>query len=484
MQKMKKSKLWRRAAGILAAAVIVIMGILFFESRRVTDVSASVPEETADVPDNPGCGLYHIYGFTVGEDNTEKLRLMEEDRSSLCLLELNLRKYRDEDLPKKALRQIDDLLSSVNGTGKKFIVRFLYDWDGTASLTEPDSIEIILRHMEQAGPLLVKNEDNIYTMQGLFTGNWGEMNGSRFSDEKSLRALFEKLKDVTKGKIRLSVRTPQQWRIIQGVSEDDLADGALEELAEESNLGLFNDGLTGSATDYGTYAADPSGLYESRTDKGLKKFSLRDFDPEESWPRDPELAFQETVCRAQPCGGEAIHVCEWNDLTQAIRSFRRMHISYLDADYDSSVWEKWAAQAVSEEGVFDGLRGDDYIRAHLGYRYVLKDASLRYSRLRNTISFSLSVANKGFAPSYEEMTANIRLLDDDGNTVRKTQVPFDTGKLPGGVEDQKTEVLKGKIPAKGLRDGTYYMSVEFTDQDGNTIRTGNRGALFGTVAAW
>lgn len=470
--KKKNHRKLLRCLSILLAAVLIIMAYSFLDSRRVNNVSVSVPEETAEILVNPDCGIYHLYGFTIGDENEAKLQTMKTDSSAtLCLIELNLRAYRDRDLPQSALTQIDDILSSLDGTGKREVVRFLYDWDGDASLTEPDSIDIILRHMEQVGPILLENRESIYTMQGLFTGNWGEMNGSRFSDEESLRTLASKLEEVTEGKIRLSVRTPQQWRIVNNISKDDLTKSTLQKIAGKSKFGLFNDGLTGSATDYGTYAADSSGLYESKSDEEEQIIDFSDFEPDEIWPRDAELAFQDILGTYQPNGGEAIHVSEWNDAAQAIRSFRRMHISYLNADYDSAVWEKWASQTVTEEGVFSGVNGEDYIRAHLGYRYVLTDADLQYNLLGNTISFSISVQNKGFAPSYADITAHVLLLDKSGKIIREKEVAFDEAPL------------KGKISAAGLRDGQYRIAVNFTDENGNIVRTANADTVFGTVTA-
>lgn len=473
---MKKHRIIIRCITIFLAAVLIIMAYSFLGDRRVSKISVSVPEETAEVLVNPGCGIYHIYSFRPGDDGKVQAQSIismakKDETSSLCLLEFNLKKFRDGDLSQEALSQISNLLTELGKTDRKIILRFLYDWDGTASLTEPDSIDIILRHMEQVGPIVLENRDSIYTMQGLFTGNWGEMNGSRFGDEESLRTLADKLKEVTEGKIRLSVRTPRQWRIVSNILRDDLTEARLRKLSGTSQFGLFNDGLTGSATDYGTYAADSTGLYESKTDEELQTINFGSFEPDTSWPRDAELAFQDILGSCQPNGGEAIHVSEWNDLTQAIRSFRRMHISYLNADYDSAVWEKWASETVSEEGVFDGVNGEDYIRAHLGYRYVLTDADLHYSWLNNTISFSVSIQNKGFAPSYSAITAHVLLLDEEGKTVREEEVPFD--KSPIG----------GKISAKGLRNGQYRAVVNFTNDDGDSIRLGNESSLIGTVTA-
>ncbi len=55
---------------------------------------------------------------------------------------------------------------------KKWIVRFLYDW-GENEQYEPENLDIILQHMEQAGDVIREYHSCIYTLQGLFIGNWG-----------------------------------------------------------------------------------------------------------------------------------------------------------------------------------------------------------------------------------------------------------------------------------------------------------------------
>ena len=38
---------------------------------------------------------------------------------------------------------------------------------------EPENLDIILQHMEQVGDVIREYHSRIYTLQGLFIGNWG-----------------------------------------------------------------------------------------------------------------------------------------------------------------------------------------------------------------------------------------------------------------------------------------------------------------------
>ena len=51
-------------------------------------------------------------------------------------------------------------------------------------------------------------------MQGIFVGNWGEMNNTTHIGNGEMETLIQKLDNVIDPSIFLSVRTPAQWRTI------------------------------------------------------------------------------------------------------------------------------------------------------------------------------------------------------------------------------------------------------------------------------
>ena len=133
-------------------------------------------------------------------------------------------------------------------------LRFLYDWDGIAQTTEPNSLDLILTHMDQVSTLVNQHCDSVYIMQGIFIGNWAEMHHSNFMDDRSVKTLIHHLNEVIDPSIYLSVRTPSQWRMINEVYDLPAqfpAFGAGTSLM--GRLGFFNDGILGSESDLGTY---------------------------------------------------------------------------------------------------------------------------------------------------------------------------------------------------------------------------------------
>ena len=65
-----------------------------------------------------------------------------------------------------------------------------------------------------------------------------------------MRELAARLADVSDASTFLSVRTPAQWRKITGEAAPD----GWTENPLAKRLGLFNDGMLGSVSDYGTYS--------------------------------------------------------------------------------------------------------------------------------------------------------------------------------------------------------------------------------------
>ena len=270
-----------RKTVVFAAAVILMIAVLFIYGRwmelSLLHVSVETFEESLRFLQNPNRGFYRIYAFCITDQAVDYAAEIDrlysvDDDTTLALIEVNLMEYRNGDISQAGLENIDALFKDLANKDKQLIVRFLYDLEGNNLLTEPDSLDIILRHMEQLREVFHRGANSIFTLQGLFVGDWGEMHNTRYESAEDLRRLAQKLADVSAS--RLSVRTPAQWRTVT-------LDGTDPDLTPR--LGLFNDGILGSDSDLGTYRLD---LHE---------------DPLQS--RAEALAFQETLCRSVPNGG-------------------------------------------------------------------------------------------------------------------------------------------------------------------------------------
>ncbi len=301
----------------------------------------------------------------------------ENANDRLALLQINLKEFADRDMTQNALTELEHILTRWEESSCSLILRFLYDWDGNAPSTEPQDISQVENHMRQCAQTVNAHKDNIYLVQGIFTGNYGEMHHSRFSSTEEQIQLFTVLRDCLDDEIYMAVRTPAQLRVVLAANHLDEGQAAF------LKTGLFNDGMMASESDLGTY-----------TD------------------RSRELAYQNEICLTVPNGGEAVSDTVYNDVENAMNTLQTMHVSYLNRMYDEKALEKWKNQP------YEDMTGYDYIGAHLGYRYEISKTAFSYKMFGQTAQLTLSIKNTGFAPSYCDFTTELQICDMQGNIIQ------------------------------------------------------------------
>ena len=103
---------------------------------------------------NPRRGFYNLYRYMITDEKVNYWQLVQEmyqgdDNTSLTLVEINLQYYRYGEVSETGMANIEALFQALGDLDKQLIVRFMYDWDGENEKYEPETIDIILRHMEQ-----------------------------------------------------------------------------------------------------------------------------------------------------------------------------------------------------------------------------------------------------------------------------------------------------------------------------------------------
>lgn len=441
----------------------------YYNSRHwnVTTVPVSFSESAAALSSNPDRGTYKIYGFIIKDEPvdyktyvTDNLRYDRD--TALSLLQINLCRYNTGDISASGLENISALFDAFRSTGKHLLVRFLYDWDGRATKTEPENIDVILGHMRQLEPILRGNSDVIFMVQGLFTGNWGEMNGSRFSSKSDLQALASTLASVTDESTFLSVRTPYQWRFITDII--DFTSDMLQAHPYAWRFSLYNDGIMGNLTDCGTYSE------LGRAENGDNYL----------WNRAEELAFQNKLCLFVPNGGETILENPMNDFENAVPTLRQMHVTFLNQDYDLKILQKWAESTIDDGSVYSGMDGYTYIARHLGYRLLIDSAKLDYRMADDSLSVLVNLRNVGFAPLYGNKEGRLILhgsdaQNDDGEPLSGEYGSYYLYRFAEDVAalsrtDGADEVfpLALEIPLSGLPAGSYDAYFQLWDNDTDT----------------
>ena len=404
--------------------------------------------ESKNLINNPNRGFYRIYGFRIEDESVNwkqdvDKRIKNDDDATLALIEVNIQAYKDGKITDAGMNNIRELFDALSKQNKQYIVRFLYDWNGENQVYEPKNIRVILDHMKQLKEIMNEYADHIFTLQGLFIGNCGEMNNTQYIDEESLQTLASTLLSVCDNDMYLSVRTPMQWREI--AQKEDSSD----QLVYTKRLGLFNDGMLGNEFDYGTYGT------QSKLEAGVNQ----------KWTREEELDFQDELCRTVPNGGEVIIDNAYNDLDHAIADFDRMHITYLNEDYDRNVLEKWSNSVVHTDDCYDGMDGLSYMKARLGYRFVLRECRMQQDFWKDTLHVELDVSNSGFAPIYKACEACFVFVpqSSEGKTY-SVNLEQNLPELAGGNETDRISTIQTTIPLHDLERENYDVYFQLKDQ--------------------
>lgn len=433
--------------------------------NRISYTTEAFSESNEYLP-NPYQGFYHIIRYTLSDNFLPTDELFSRTASytaPLALLEINLKKYRTTKISKKGLEQLDIILKAWSQTpsNTRLILRFLYDWDGLALVTEPETLDLILTHIDQVSTPVNQYCRSVYIMQGIFIGNWAEMHHSNYMDNRSVKTLSQRLNDIINSSIYLSVRTPAQWRMINEVH--DLPAKFPEYRTDVSlmgRLGLFNDGILGSESDLGTYKDTAIGAAAVPSCKGTRK---------------KELQFQKKLCQYVPNGGEVIFNNTLSDLETSVSTLQTMHVSYLNADYDSRVLEKWSNTIWTGKDSFNGCDGLSYVQAHLGYRYLIQACKIKKSGLtKQKITLTLTLKNNGFSNTLKAFLTSIILKNTKNG--KCTCVPLAADLRTLGSGQKKSFTIK--LPVKDLERGSYHIYLSVTDEaSGQMILLGNKNKV-------
>lgn len=453
-------------AGILAG--LLLLGALGVKKLRWHINAEWNPfEESAAFLANEERGFYVMSGMVVSEEAARQRGLpQQQGEETLELIQIHLGEYRDGPVGPKGLEQIRNALDSRRETGRRLILRFLYDWEGKGMESDPSSLSVVLTHMEQMGELLEDYKDLVYIVQGVFVGSWAEMHSSRYLTPDQYQTLIQTMDRVMPREIFLGVRTPAYWRMGVGRQDPVTWEEARGRETLASRLSLFNDGMLGNSLDCGTYG------------DVKREESLRLTD---KWTREDELAFQEELNLYLPNGGEAVLDNPLNDFEEARAILERTHVSYLNRDHDLSVLDKWkAVQVENPASVYDGLTGYDYMERHLGYRFVIRQAGITSGGWCWTKpELTLQVENVGFAGRYTPCQVSVILrpleggetleipLDTDlrdwlPGTVSLIRVPLD---LEAGKEYEVSLLAKGEISGKPV----LFANEEIVRADGSCL---------------
>ena len=419
--------------------------LLFFQKK--------LSEEGTEKRINPARGWYSIYTFSVlDEINPEELCWSLQKDESIALVRISLQAYRTSPLDFFALENLKKILNFFAKYKKDVVLRPLYDLEGRGIESEPDNFELILRHAVQISGILQKTEHSVILWQGLLIGSWGEMHSSAYLSKEHLQAIWHCLKENLGELIPIAVRTPVQWRML--VSEEEYNKRG-EKLC---GLTLFDDAILGSATHLGTFGT------QIREAAGWEK----------PWIREDELEFEETITRKLPFGGEVLSPQSTEKEEQkvnskaVIRLLKQLHLTYLNHVYDRKILNQWEQTPSGRKGVWEKKSLYEYIGAHLGYRFWVRDVEIVRNRYKKKMKFEITVCNQGFGECMDSVDVQLKIRQKEKKSEFIVPIECDLRNLASGQEVK----LKILLPEE---EGECYLALT-RHKDGQPVFMANKGA--------
>jgi Domain of unknown function (DUF4874)/Domain of unknown function (DUF4832) len=141
------------------------------------------------------------------------------------------------------LADIDSRIAAFHGTGLRVMPRFIYNFGPIGPTAQDASLSVILNHVDQLAPIVMKYKDIVFALEAGFIGTWGEWHDStNGNDTATAQAqLLNKELGYFKGLFPVLVRYPGD--IIE------YANG----LTPPAGIGVHDDYYASSAHDGGTW---------------------------------------------------------------------------------------------------------------------------------------------------------------------------------------------------------------------------------------
>lgn len=168
---------------------------------------------------------------------------------------------------------------------------------------------------------------------------------------------------------------------------------------------------------------------------------------------------------AVPNGGEILSCMPFKSSRQAAEDLAKMHVCYLNSIYHPEQLDHWRKEKVEEPGCWHGLSGYDYIGRHLGYRFFVRNITVKKDELQMTIK------NCGFGNLYQEAECLLVTEREQGSSSCR-RLDTDARNWKSGQESVLTAVLSREEGAAGSR---LYLLLR-RKADGYILRFANEGA--------
>lgn len=366
----------------------------------------------------------------------------------------------DYDLSEQFFTAFRATFENCRNNGSTIAVRFRYDENGKDK-PEPNTFEQVLKHISQIkqSRVLEDYKDILMFVESGFVGKYGEQHGGKYTTVDYKAQLLEAMLDCVPSPVPVTVRTPDIFAKYVGIERKQLAEYTVEEGSAAARVGLYNDGYMGSNSDLGTYSN-----------------------------REIETQWLGNQTLTSYFGGEFsgnIDFAKKYDTylpENCIPEMYKTHLSYINGNifqlYKDYKFDKKYDIEGYDNSAYYGQTVFQFIRDHLGYRFVLNESTFPKSVAQGAnLEFTFKVTNNGFANPVKKQKCEI-ILEKDGKFIT-TEVELDPTKwysgnsetlklnlqLPAFLEEGERKVyFKSSIGVSGFSEYGF-RSIRFASKD-------------------
>ena len=321
-----------------------------------------------------------------------------------------LTQYRNKDLDQKAFDNMNAYFEACRKMNITIALRFAYVFN-YERMADQDcvSLDQMLRHMEQLKPILAKNRDVLFCLEGGFFGEWGEQSGgsSWYTSGKGgtiMNAAVEMVPDD----LWVVVRYYNVWKQTNAVAK--------------KQLGFHNDYICGYSHQW-----DTGGKWTTEAYMHAKLLSSKVlFEGEMPWGGQLPDGLKDlngwNVVKYLSENHYTVLSCYHNNreggITHDMKDWRSVAVtpSLLD-QYGLNYYPEWFKTA---DGKTISRSLFDYLQQFLGYHLVSSDVTVKKEGTKADVSFSLT--NYGFAAPLALKAVKLVILDKTGKIVDSKQI--------------------------------------------------------------
>lgn len=377
----------------------------------------------------------------------------------------------DLELTPAAISRLKEILEEIKQNNNTIILRFVYDNNAAGIIEGKEKVEpgqeMLLRHIEQLGPVFKAYASTVNVIQIGFYGLWGESfyNTDVNRHPEYYKQTTEALLEATSGTdINIALRTPSYYTSYRGIDIKNIEKDITTSGEGAYRVGIFNDAYGASHDDLGTYAYD----------------------------REAETNWLHNQASHTFFGGEAIVDSGYdaNDPSSAAGPYNtaayfipeafKIHTSYINWEWNQALHQQWDKQIYDGDVLYKGKSALAYIESHLGYRFVVKEVrTYETAESGGTLPVDITVENVGFANLIKGKRADLVLTDSSGKkiytvenvdinakdflsqTTIKKSIRIDLPALSAGEYKIYLRLSNGEI----LNNGKYYGAIRFANDN-------------------